>query len=106
MRNPPGVSCVIPTRISQSCGPVLTHLLCQTIAQAKQLEPGTTVDKLSHKFEIRNAALHRQLEAYSGMSPWFFVLTFLMTVGAVIVAFFYAKGVWSKRQDLAAATLQ
>jgi ABC-type multidrug transport system permease subunit len=63
------------------------------------------VDKLSHKHEIRTAALNRQLSAYSGYSPWFFVMTFLFTVCAVIVAFFFAKGVWSQRQDLAAKSI-
>jgi len=77
----------------------------ETIAQAKNLQPGITVDKLSHKHEIRQAALERQLEEYSGYSPWFFVITFLFTVCAVIVAFFFAKGVWSQRQDLASKSL-
>mmetsp|Transcript_7919 Transcript_7919/g.18297 ORF Transcript_7919/g.18297 Transcript_7919/m.18297 type:complete len:211 (-) Transcript_7919:55-687(-) len=76
--------------------PLVTY---ETMDEAKKIEPGIFIDELSHKSQIRSAALARQLHAYRGVSPWFFVFTFLATVGTIIVAFFHVKDIWSKRQE-------
>jgi hypothetical protein len=49
--------------------------------EAEEEFPGSAVDSLSHRHQIRLAALRRQQAVYGSTSPTIFVTSFLVMVG-------------------------
>ncbi|EKX37794.1 hypothetical protein GUITHDRAFT_116101 [Guillardia theta CCMP2712] len=70
----------------------------KTIEEAREKFPGDPVLSLSHKNEIRMAALRRQLQVYGNTPAWYYVSSFLVMVGTVISLFFFAQDRWVKSQ--------
>ncbi|KAJ1495543.1 hypothetical protein T484DRAFT_1925105, partial [Baffinella frigidus] len=69
-------------------------------AEAQDLFPGKEVDSLSHRHQIRLAALRRQQAQYGSTSATVFVTSFLAMVAAVIVGFYLAEKSWIARQQV------
>ena len=53
---------------------------------------------LSHRHEIRMAALRKQLQQFGNIPRWQFIASFLFTVFSVIGVFFWVQGQWVKGQ--------